>query len=122
MEKRPLRTRFSPPLPSIFRYCSVLVLLLLLVGHAEGQAPAPLNQSVIEPYYAFPASSEAALVSFDWDSSGTLHYTVGDPNYGLKLEVYKLVGNTPVPVYQTTSAWPGSLLTCIGNQDRKSVV
>ena len=115
MEKRPLRTRFSPPLPSVFRYCSVLVLLLLLVGHAEGQAPAPLNQSVIEPYYAFPASSEAALVSFDWDSSGTLHYTVGDPNYGLKLEVYKLVGNTPVPVYQTTSAWPGSLLTCIGN-------
>lgn len=113
------KTSFSP-LPAslhfqIFSYHVLMVGMLFVQLPIWAQAPAPLNQSVIEPYYLFPASSEAALVSFDWDSSGTLHYTVGDPNYGLKLEVYKFVGNTPVPVYQTTSAWPGSLLTCIGN-------
>ncbi len=112
--KSPARLwKYIPVLVMRFRWFS-LVLMLSAVT-AAAQSPTPLNGAAIEPYYIFPASPTAALVSFDWDASGVLHYTVGDPNYGLKVEVYRLVGTDPVMVYQTTSAWIGSLLTCIGD-------
>jgi len=112
----------NAPVPHPTSFSSLVVrhsLLLIVVFHlalsAVAQGPSSLNQALIKPYYMFPVSLESALVSFDWDASGALHYTVGDPNYGLKLEVYKLSQDTPILVYETASAWVGSLLTCIGD-------
>ncbi len=113
------KTITLPPSSSLalssIRYHMVWLVALLTAWSAVAQGPSSLNQALIEPYYVFPASTESALVSFDWDASGALHYTVGDPNYGLKLEVYKVSQDTPSLIYQTTTAWVGSLLTCIGN-------
>lgn len=98
--------RVRPSLP--------LVLLLLIGVPAFSQGPSALNGASIENYFAFLASSSAALVSFDWDSEGVLHYSVGDPNYGLKLEVYKQTEAGPIAVYQSAEVWAGSQLACIG--------
>lgn len=115
MNKTVTRPPFSSLALSIIRYRMVWLVALLTAWAAIAQGPSSLNQALIEPYYLFPASTESALVSFDWDASGGLHYTVGDPNYGLKLEVYKVSQDTPSLIYQTTTAWVGSLLTCIGD-------
>ena len=93
-----------------------LLASLLLCSSAFSQGPVALNDSTIEPYFLFPASSIAALVSYDWDAAGDLHYSVGDPNYGLKLEVYKQTDSGPVPVFQSSGVWAGSQLGCIGGK------
>lgn len=76
--------------------------------------PEAMNGTSLTAYFVFPASSTAALVSFDWDSDGVLHYTVGDPNWGLKLEVYK--GSSPLPVFISNAVWAGSRITRIGDK------
>lgn len=93
-----------------------LLVSLLLCSSAFSQGPVALNDSTIEPYFLFPASPMAALISFDWDAAGALHYSVGDPNYGLKLEVYKQTDSGPAPVFQSSGVWAGSQLGCIAGK------
>jgi len=93
-----------------------LLAALLFAPTAFSQGPVPLNDSTIEPYFLFPASPVAALISFDWDAANNLHYSVGDPNYGLKLEVYKQTDSGPVNVFQSAAVWAGSQLACIAGK------
>ncbi len=115
MNKKATRPQSASLSLLVIRHSLVWLAVISAASSAVAQGPSSLNQALIEPYYVFPASSESALVSFDWDASGVLHYTVGDPNYGLKLEVYKISQESPSLIYQTTTAWVGSLLTCIGD-------
>ena len=107
-----------PVLPAFSLLLNCLAISLVLTAGfifgAHGQPPSPLNGTSISPYFLYDGGGASTLVSFDWDQEGLLHYTVGDSNWGLKLEVYKVSGDTPVPVYSTTDVWAGSRLTCIG--------
>ncbi len=90
--------------------------LLLAAGTAAAQGPTGLNNAAMEAYFPFSVSENAALVSFDWDGEGALHYTVGDPNWGLKLEAYKHTDAGEIPVHQSSSVWAGSRIACIGDR------
>jgi len=93
---------------------ALLLLLLSPVFSAGAQSPVPYNQATVETLYPFPLTMDAALISFDWDATGALHYTVGDPNWGTKLEVYKLNGSVPQQIFASSSVWAGSRLTRLG--------
>ena len=95
-------------------FLSLCVIVLLVVSAAVAQ-PAGLNGATIQPYFSFPVAENAALVSFDWDASDTLHYTVGDPSYNLKQEVYKTATPDDIQVYSANDVFVGSRLTCIGD-------
>ena len=62
-----------------------------------------------------PAPVGESLVSYDWDAAGVLYYMTGDPNWGLKLNVYRLVSGVETPVYQSAALFPGSRLTAVGS-------
>ncbi len=90
-------------------------ILALLTASAIMAQPAGLSGATIQPYFNFPVAGDAALVSFDWDASDTLHYTVGDPNWGLKQEVYKTATPNDIQVYSAMDVFVGPRLTCIGD-------
>lgn len=100
------RPFFKIPLLASLLFCSTVI----------AQGPVALNGSTIEPYFLFPASPMAALISFDWDAANDLHYSVGDPNYGLKLEVSKQTDSGPETVFQSSDVWAGSQLACIAGK------
>lgn len=77
--------------------------------------PIGLNGATVQSYFDFAVASDAALVSFDWDGAGDLHYTVGDPNWGLKQEVYKAATPDDIQVYNSTEVFVGSRISCIGD-------
>ncbi len=60
------------------------------------------------------APSGESLVSFDWDSAGALYYMTGDPNWGLKLNVYRNLNGNETAIYQSASVFPGSRVTAVG--------
>ncbi|MCK5860839.1 MAG: hypothetical protein KAH38_00040 [Candidatus Hydrogenedentes bacterium] len=90
-------------------------LLLLLAAPVCIAQPVGLSGASITTHFNFPVAADAALVGFDWDASGTLHYTVGDPNWGFKNEVYKSASPTDIQVHQAADVFVGSRLTCIGD-------
>lgn len=95
-------------------FLSLCVVVLITASAAMAQ-PAGLNGATIQPYFNFPVAVDAALVSFDWDASDTLHYTVGDPNWGFKQEVYKTATPDDIQVYSANDVFVGPRLTCIGD-------
>lgn len=112
------RTSSSKCHASVFLFQPAVALLffLSLCASVHGLEPSPQNNSQMEPYYLFPASISTALVSFDWDGEGLLHFTVGDPAWGLRLQVFKAEEPDLVPVFASESVWAGSQITCIDNR------
>jgi hypothetical protein len=92
-----------------------LVVVLFSSAFAAAYGPVPANQAEIEELLLFPLTTSSALVSFDWDPEGTLHYTVGDPNFGLKLEVYKAAEGGDQLLFSSSDVWVGSRITRIGD-------
>ena len=102
---------FLSPRIAFLSFCTVA----LLAAPTAMSQPAGLSGASVQPYFNFPVATDAALVSFDWDASDVLHYTVGDPNWGLKQEVYKTATPDDIQVYSSTDVFVGSRLTCIGD-------
>ena len=104
---------FFPPQRTVFSFtfCAIAMLAAAL---ATAQ-PTGLSGATVESYFDFPVASDAALVSFDWDASGDLHYTVGDPNWEFKQEVYKVATPSDIQVYSSTEVFVGSRISCIGD-------
>lgn len=89
--------------------------LALLVSTAVfAQGPVPVNAKTVEELLSFPVTTEEALVSFDWDPSGVLHYTVGNPNWGTGTSVYKAGEGAHALVYTDPGVWAGSRVGTIG--------
>ena len=86
--------------------------LMIASGMATAATVESLTGYGVAAYQAVPSGE--SLVSFDWDSSGALYYMTGDPNWGLKLNVYRNVNGTETAVYQSASVFPGSRVTAVG--------
>lgn len=95
---------------------AVAAVCVLTAIHAGAGAPEGLNHTVVQVYYDFPATDNAGLVSFDWDDAGRLHYSVGDPHYGLKLEVNRVAAEGVERIYEKNDVWVGSRVTVIGRK------
>lgn len=93
----------------------LLLIIVFLTASTVLAQPAGLSGATVHPYFTFPVESDAALVSFDWDASDTLHYTVGDPSFNFKQEVYKTATPDDIQVYSAMDVFVGSRLTCIGD-------
>ena len=102
-----MRTSFLPP--------AVLLPVVLLVMSLAAAQPVGLKGASVNTYFDFPVATDAALISFDWDASDTLHYTVGDPNWGAKLAVYKQATPDDQLVFLSTDVWAGSQMLGIGD-------
>ncbi|MFA7691505.1 MAG: hypothetical protein GX117_12630 [Candidatus Hydrogenedentes bacterium] len=99
---------------SVVLFACLVVAPVFSASWAQSAAPIPLNGCTVESYYAFPASAAAVLISFDWDHTGALHYTVGDGAWGTKLEVYRVAeGEAPFRVFDSQDIWAGSVMSCI---------
>ena len=108
----PRPTRFGGARSVLRAPALALVLFGPLMSYAQ---PVGVNGATIEAHFTFPVAEDAALVSFDWDASGALHYTVGDPGWGTKLEVYKTAAPDDIQVFQSAEVWAGSRITCVGD-------
>lgn len=92
-----------------------LCTVLFCSAFAMAYGPVPDNNAEVDTLLLFPVTTNSTLVSFDWDSTGVLHYTTGDPNYGTMLEVYKASEGGDELLFSNPDVWTGSRLTRLGN-------
>ncbi len=98
---------------TIFPASIILFITATLVASVATAGPVGVNGAVVETYFDFPDTEDAALVSFDWDESGSVHYSVGDPQWGTKLEVYKEADPEALLVFESDDVWAGSQVRLI---------